>query len=1186
MAISKFTLENGLQVTGSSNFSGSVSSSGGFTGSLFGTASYGQDANLLDGLDSTAFARLASANIFTQTQTVSGNLYVTGTVSASVVTASQGFVSGGLTIGNYVQLLPVGAINIPANLSASYIYTSGSTNDMYFTQYQGPFTNTTRLRWLESTLSTGLLHGGIISTVNGTTAFSVTSGSGLIINYNASTDSDPYPTINFVSWPTYTSQSLLYSGSAQITYIAIASDGTISQETLPPNFSEYKDRIVLGRVLHQSGSVANGAINTSPTAYGLATSTADFIRAIGPLKISGHYLAPSGSGNLSLTKSAGDSYVEGRNYSLNPNIPNVVLAANDPAVTVSKIYRQFISGGNPQIDTGVAGAGYTTVDPSKYQDANGNLAAVGSSNFSIQRVYWFPRSVNKALFVYYGQAIYANMDDAIEGINTETFVEGDNTKGSAILVAHLVMKGNISNFNSTTTSRIYQAGLFRGGAGGGGGGGVSGGATNLASLTDVSLGTPANGQALVYNTSISKWVEGYPNSASFATNAATASYIASGSAIATFTNDVRNQFSAGNNIGISDGVVSLSSSVSTTAVTGTTGVSGALGLFPVLTGSSVSGTTAQFTVITGSAISGALIGTLNTISVINAGSNLTASNVGSIRTLALTSSVAGLTSLSSTTGSFTILTGSTTTGSTALFTIVTGSAISGSTLSYTTLNTTQMTSSGKILVDSNVTIGNGKNRTATDIGIGIAALNSTDANTNYNTAVGGYALTNNTSGTQNTAVGFQSLISNVGGGNNVGIGVNSLYLNTSGNNNVAIGNGAGLSNTGQGDNIFIGLSSGYNSQGSFNSFIGNYAGRYSVSNQNVAIGYYALNSHKGTAGNNFALGALSVQTLISGGENIGIGVNSMQGVTNGDGNIAIGNRTMAAALTYGPAGSIVTASYNTAIGYNSLGAMLTGSENISIGYNSTLYLGSGSYNHGVGTSVLSSLRTGSANTAYGYRSLHTLLTGSSNVAIGNLAGSSILTGSGNVIIGSAGGTNNTNNNIYVADGAGNLRLQVDSNGVLDVKSGQIKFPAAQTASSDVNTLDDYEEGFWTPAFSGSTTTNFTYDTAATSGSYVKIGKNVSLNGYIKISSTGSSAGDLYIQNLPFAFPAGAVNFYSLNVGYHANLGGTVLGPMGRGALGSSVIVLSKNTVSTASPLNVTDLTNDASIMFGINYNVS
>jgi hypothetical protein len=423
------------------------------------------------------------------THQFSGSILLSGTLTANnaisgtnaqftTITASNAevendlYVSGGVTVGKYVQMLPVSTLAIPSNQTASYIYTSGSTNDLYFTQYQPGtnFTNTTRLRWLESTLSTGLLHGGALSTVNGTTTFSLTSGSGLIVTYNASTGSDPYPTIQFVNWPAYVSQSLFYSGSAQISYISVDQDGEILQSPTPPTFAQFKDRIVIGRVLHQSGSITNGATNTPPTAYGLATSTADFIRAIGPLKINGHVLAASGS-SLSLTKTAGDSYVEGRNYSTNPNIPNIVLAADDPAVTISKIYREHISASSPVIDTGVGGAGYTTVDPTLYQDANGNLQTVGGGNFTVQRVFWFPKAVNRALFVYYGQQRYTNLDDAIAGITTENFTEGDNTKGSAILVGFLVMRGNVTDFDTPNAARIYQASTFRGGGGGGTGGG-------------------------------------------------------------------------------------------------------------------------------------------------------------------------------------------------------------------------------------------------------------------------------------------------------------------------------------------------------------------------------------------------------------------------------------------------------------------------------------------------------------------------------------------------------------------------------------------------------------------------------------------------------------------------------------------------------------------------------------------
>jgi hypothetical protein len=421
-------------------------------------------------------------------------------------------------IADYLQLLPVGPLPISTNTTASYIYTSGSTNDMYFTQYNGPYTNTTRLRWLESGLSTGLLHGGNLSTVNGTTKFNIAAGSGLILNFNASLDSDPYPTIKFVQWSEKVSASLPNIATDPITYVAIDGNGEIVTRTVAPTADNYKDSIVLGRILHQVGGVTNGTTSTPATAYASDSNMQDFVRAIGPLKINGHVVSPSGS-TLSLSKTSGDSYVEGRNYTLNPNVPNLVLAANDPAMTTSKIYREYVSGSTPVISTN-GGAGFTTLNAAQYQ--NGNvLASVGNSEFTIQRLFWFPRSVNNALFAYYGQQKYASMAEAVDGLTSGNFTEGENTRGTSILVGYAVMRGNAANFTDPAVARIYQAGLFRGGAGGGGGGG-GGGATNLASLTDVLIGTPTDHESLVYDASINKWVDGTPLSASFANYANTA----------------------------------------------------------------------------------------------------------------------------------------------------------------------------------------------------------------------------------------------------------------------------------------------------------------------------------------------------------------------------------------------------------------------------------------------------------------------------------------------------------------------------------------------------------------------------------------------------------------------------------------------------------------------------------------
>ena len=67
----------------------------------------------------------------------------------------------------------------------------------------------------------------------------------------------------------------------------------------------------------------------------------------------------------------------------------------------------------------------------------------------------------------------------------------------------------------------------------------------------------------------------------------------------------------------------------------------------------------------------------------------------------------------------------------------------------------------------------------------------------------------------------------------------------------------------------------------------------------------------------------------------------------------------------------------------------------------------------------------------------------------------------------------------------------------------LQFPGTQSASADANTLDDYEEGTWTPqAYKG--TTEITSPTAS-QGSYIKIGKLVWINFYFYVAS-GSATG--------------------------------------------------------------------------------
>ena len=101
---------------------------------------------------------------------------------------------------------------------------------------------------------------------------------------------------------------------------------------------------------------------------------------------------------------------------------------------------------------------------------------------------------------------------------------------------------------------------------------------------------------------------------------------------------------------------------------------------------------------------------------------------------------------------------------------------------------------------------------------------------------------------------------------------------------------------------------------------------------------------------------------------------------------------------------------------------------------------------------------------------------------------------------------------------GTKAITLTSTGTMDLPFGQIKFPASQNASSDANTLDDYEEGTWTPGWSvsGGTISALTTGTYTPGGTYTKIGNTVYIRGYISYGShTGSPSGALAISGLPF-----------------------------------------------------------------------
>jgi hypothetical protein len=102
---------------------------------------------------------------------------------------------------------------------------------------------------------------------------------------------------------------------------------------------------------------------------------------------------------------------------------------------------------------------------------------------------------------------------------------------------------------------------------------------------------------------------------------------------------------------------------------------------------------------------------------------------------------------------------------------------------------------------------------------------------------------------------------------------------------------------------------------------------------------------------------------------------------------------------------------------------------------------------------------------------------------------------------------------------GTDRMVMNNSGVLALSGGDsdangvgITFPATQSASSNANTLDDYEEGTFTPTI----TSQFGTVTAYTSaGTYTKIGRVVTCQMNINLTNVGSASGFLNFSGLPF-----------------------------------------------------------------------
>jgi hypothetical protein len=167
-------------------------------------------------------------------------------------------------------------------------------------------------------------------------------------------------------------------------------------------------------------------------------------------------------------------------------------------------------------------------------------------------------------------------------------------------------------------------------------------------------------------------------------------------------------------------------------------------------------------------------------------------------------------------------------------------------------------------------------------------------------------------------------------------------------------------------------------------------------------------------------------------------------------------------------------------------------------------------------------------------------------------------------------------------------LTLNANGVLALQGAGtaangvgITFPATQVASSDANTLDDYEEGTWTIglAFGGA---NTGINASANQGKYTKVGRQVTVTGYLGLANKGSATGDATITGLPFAIGNSTENYSAaslwMNIVTFADY------PMAFGVINTSTIGLQELT-NAGVKTNITDadFANNSELLFNFTY---